>query len=283
MSNTDQGVAVPMQRTHGTARFSVMRDGETSTLRDLYQDGAAKIRFPRSPDRRDVEAVLINTSGGLTGGDTMAWSVEVADGGAATVTTQACEKVYRSAGGCADVNTRLVACAGASLRWLPQETILFDRSRLRRRLELDMEEGARAVISEPVLFGRRARGETFEAGSFQDRWQIRVGGRPVHREDTVLEGDTGTLLGQAAVANGAAAMATVLLIAPEAEDLLARVQRLLDSSGTISAGASAWSVAGTGKLLARILAEDGYALRKVLVPVVELLSRQAPVPKVWSI
>ena len=263
--------------------WSVSRKGETSRLAELHQDGATKIRFPQPCQPSDLEAVLINTSGGLTGGDALSWNVDVGDAAMATVTTQACEKIYRSAGGPACVEATLRVGGGAFLRWLPQETILFDRSRLDRRLELDLADDASALLSEAVLFGRTARGEKFETGRFRDRWQVRVAGRLVHREDAVLDGDTGTLLGEPAVAGGAAAMATVLLISPQAEDLLPQARRVLERTDASSSGVSAWSLAGTGKLLARLLAEDGYALRKSLVPLLELLSKQASVPKVWSI
>ncbi|TIM59883.1 MAG: urease accessory protein UreD, partial [Mesorhizobium sp.] len=47
--------------------------------------------------------------------------------------------------------------------------------------------------------------------------------------------------------------------------------------------ASVWSVKKSGKLLARLFAEDGYQLRKRLVPLVELLNGRAGLPKLWSL
>ncbi|HBC09391.1 MAG TPA: urease accessory protein, partial [Rhodospirillaceae bacterium] len=74
-----------------------------------------------------VEAVLLNTAGGLTGGDVYGTEALAGPDAFLTLTSQACERVYRATGDQpARVETRLSADAGARLHWLPQETILFD-------------------------------------------------------------------------------------------------------------------------------------------------------------
>ncbi len=82
-----------------------------------------------------------------------------------------------------------------------------------------------------------------------------------------------------AVAGGAAAIATVLLVSPDAEGLLPEAREIVGEEG----GASFWTVGGTGKLLARLVAGDGYGLRKRLAPLVGLLNGQAGLPKVWTL
>ena len=74
-------------------------------------------------------------------------------------------------------------------------------------------------------------------------------------------------------------MATVLLVGDEAERHLDAARDIAGSDG----GVSFWPVAGTGKLLARLVAGDGYALRRRLVPLVELLNGRAGLPKLWSL
>ena len=271
-----------MQRTSGNGRIAVRAlDGRTRLV-DLYQQGAAKIRLPRHTDRSGLEAVVINTAGGLTGGDRLDWSASAAEGSSLTLTTQACEKVYRSAGGEALVKTKLSADSGAQLAWLPQETILFDQSRLVRDLEADLHPDARFLACEAVIFGRHARGESVNTGCFRDRWTIRCGGIPVHREDFRIGGPIAGHLQQPAVAAGKAAFATVLLAGRDAEDMLARVRGALRNDAEIKSGASALNAGPTGKLLARILAKDGYALRKALLPLLELLNGEAGLPRIWS-
>ena len=104
----------PMQRACGVGGITTkQRDGATH-LATLYQDGCAKIRLPHTHSRA-LEAVLINTAGGLTGGDTMQWSADVAPQGQMVLTTQACERIYRSIGGPACVRTHLSVGANAHL------------------------------------------------------------------------------------------------------------------------------------------------------------------------
>ncbi|MCY0094052.1 urease accessory protein UreD [Hoeflea ulvae] len=278
---------VALQRTQGAGRLSVKLSSGQSRIDRLFQEGSARIRVPRVPPGSPLEAVLINTAGGLTGGDRMDWSFTAGEGASMTLATQACEKTYK-AQGCseAQIAVRLKLEPGSSMAWLPQETILFDRARLSRSIEVDMAAGSRLLMLEPVVFGRLAMQEAVTQGLFVDRWRIRLDGDLLHAEHLRLGPDIAGALGKAAVADGGLAMATLLLIAPDAEASLADVRNLVGQSG----GASYVSVrlpasAGmeTGKLLARIVAKDSYELRKVLVPLIRRLNPLGGMPKVWSI
>ena len=266
------------QRVRAVGRLSVARlDGRTR-LRSLYQDGAAKIRMPR-PEGEWLEAVLINTAGGLTGGDRIAWEVDVGPSATAIVTTQACERAYRAAHGHAALAARLSVAQGGRLAWLPQETILFDRCAFARTLDLDLAEGATALVAETTLFGRAAMGERVTNGRFRDRWRVRQAGRLVHAEDFSISGGVVERLARSAVTGGASAVSTVLMIGPDAADCLEPSRTIIGEQG----GASAWTVGASGKLLARLYAEDGYSLRKRLVPLLTLLNGRAGLPKTWSL
>jgi urease accessory protein len=266
------------QRVDARARLAVHRAEGLTRVGRLYQDGAAKIRMPEvSAD--PLEAILINTAGGLTGGDRVAWEIEAGPGASVAVTTQACEKLYRSRSGEARADVKLSASERARIAWLPQETIVYDRSCFSRRLEVDLAKGAEALIVEATLFGRRAMGETVSQAMFSDRWRVRQGGRLVHAEAFSVGPDLAATLARPAVANGAVAVATVLLVSPDAETLVPQAREIIGEEG----GASFWTVTGTGKLLARLVAGDGYGLRKRLAPLVRLLNGQAGLPKVWSL
>lgn len=275
---TSQLADLAPQRVAARAELSVSYIEGRTRLSRLYQEGAAKIRLPRVDDG-PLEGVLINTAGGLTGGDRLAWSIDVGPMGSAIVTTQACEKVYRAQSGHAGVSCELSVRAGARLAWLPQETIVFDRAAFSRNLNAELAEGSEALIVEATVFGRRAMGESVSDAMFRDRWRIRRGGKLVHAEDFSIGPSVAETLSKAAVADGATAIATVLLVSDSAAERLQTARRIVGDRG----GASAWSVAGTGKLLARLFAADGYLLRKRLVPLVELLNGQAGLPKVWSL
>ncbi len=283
VSRPERRLDEELQRVAATGRLAVRHVHGRSRVATLFQEGAAKIRMPRVAGD-PLEAVLINTAGGLTGGDRVAWEIDVGDGASATITTQACEKAYRSAAGIAKVDSRLTVGAGGRLSWLPQETIAYDGSAFSRRLDLDLAPGAEALIVEAAVFGRLAMGERTRIASFRDRWRVRRAGRLIHAEDFAIGPDVEAALGRMAVARGARAIATVLLVAADAGERLAAVRSIIGGAG----GASAWSVGDTGpglagKLLARLVAEDGYSLRRTLVPLIELLNGRAGLPKVWSL
>ncbi|TPW29367.1 urease accessory protein UreD [Pararhizobium mangrovi] len=271
-----------MQRARGEGRLTTKHAHGRTRLAGLYQDGCAKIRLPRVFGDGPLEAVLINSSGGLTGGDRLDWSIAAGAETSTVVTTQASEKVYRASEGVARVTTRIEIGRDARLAWLPQETILFDRSALSRRLDISLARGGQALLVEPVVFGRLAMREQLRRAVFHDRWRIRYNGRLIHAEDQRFGPDIALQLERSAMLSGMRAMATVVWVHPDAEDHVERVRALVPGCGT---GVSAWRPAGfaTGKLLARFVAEDGYTLRKRLAPVLAMLNGKAGVPKVWSI
>jgi urease accessory protein len=266
------------QRVAAHGRLAVRHAEGRTRIAELYQEGAAKLRIPRC-EGLDLEAVLINTAGGLTGGDRLSWQVAVGDGATLTVTTQACEKIYRAAEGEAEMRSAVTVGRGARLAWLPQETILFDRSALSRRLDIDLAAGAEVLVAEAIIVGRKAHGEKVSRAMLRDRWRIQQGGRIVHAEELALGPDVAAQLAARAGGNAAAAFATVMLIAEEAEAWLEPAREIIGDAG----GASFWRVGGTGKLLARLVAGDGYALRRRLVPLLGLLNRRAELPKLWSL
>lgn len=266
-----------LQRVRAVGRLSVKRSGERTGLDRLYQEGAAKVRFP-APESDALEAILINTAGGLTGGDRVDWSIEAAAGAHLALTTQACEKVYRAGNGHAGVSVSLKAGRDARLAWLPQETILFDRSALVRKLDIDLAPGARALLLEATIFGRQAMGEHVSAATFHDRWRVRLNGSLVHAEDFRIGADVAAQLAHPALAAGGRAVATILMIEDRAGDMLDPTRAIIGDAG----GASQWRIGTTGKLLARLVAEDGYALRARLVPLIRLLNGQAGLPKIWT-
>lgn len=266
------------QRVAARGRLSTkFRDGRTRLDR-LFEEGAARLRLPRR--RSDpLEAVLINTAGGLTGGDRIDWRFEVGSSCRATLTTQACEKIYRSAEGVATVRTKIEIADRGRACWLPQETIVYDQGHLVRSLDVDLATDAEVLIVEPIVFGRLAMGERVDAATLRDCWRIRREGRLIHAEDFRLGPDAAAQLGKAAVADGGIAMATVLLVSEQAERHLDAVRSTIGAGD----GASAWRVGQSGKLLARLVAKDSYALRKRLVPLLGLLNGEADLPRIWSV
>jgi urease accessory protein len=261
-----------LQRAQGVARVSVRADGRETRLERLYQEGCAKIRLPRDAEATGLEAVLINTAGGLTGGDRLAWRADAEAGARLTLTTQACERIYRASADAAKVMVQLSVGEGAELHWLPQETLLFDEGALVRSLDADLTANASLLAVEAVVLGRTAMGERVHRGGLRDRWRVRREGRLVFADEVRMEGEIARLTQAAPVLAGGCAFASLLLVATDAEARLPAVRAALNAAG----GASAFD----GKLFARIAAPDGRALRRTLIPALEAL-RGAALPRVW--
>ncbi|MEK9673771.1 MAG: urease accessory protein UreD [Rhodospirillaceae bacterium] len=265
--------AISLQRARGLARLHAKVSGGRTRIADLYQDGCAKVRLPRMHGGPSLEAVLLNTAGGLTGGDVFETDITADADTAVTVTTQACERVYRAADGAARVHNRLSVGSGARVHWLPQETILFDGGRIGRHLDIDMAADAVVLAVEPLVLGRVSSGEELGAGLFTDCWRIRRAGRLVFADDTRLYGDIAGIAARPGALSGARAAAMVVMAAPDAEDRLPDARAILDRPG---AGASAFD----GILVCRLIAADSYELRRTLAPLLTLLAG-GPLPKVW--
>lgn len=261
-------------RAIGAARVSSKcRDGQ-SCIDDLRQSGALKLLFPRGD--RGLQGILINTAGGITGGDRFDVSATAGPGSELTLTTQAAERAYRAqAGQVGRMSTELTVEDGASLCWLPQETILYDGSALSRQLNVEIAGIGRFLMVEPVLFGRKAMGEEARQITFRDRINIRRQGSLIYRDGLRLDGDVAAALDRPAIGAGARAMANLVLVAPDAEARLATIRDRMGADG----GAS---LLRDGVLVARLLAADGFELRRRLVPILDHLTNNR-LPPSWRL
>lgn len=262
-------------RARGAVRLSVKFRAGATVLDDLHQAGSMKALFPRQ-DRPSLQTVLINTAGGVTGGDSFATSAHAGPGSDLTLTTQTAERAYRAQPGeQGRIRTRLTIDDGARVNWLPQETILFQGSSLDRELCVDMAGSATLLLAEPLIFGRLAMRETLTDVSFCDRIDLRRDGRRLFLDATRLSGDVTAHLARGNIAAGAAAMVTLLYVAPDAEAHLAPLRAMLPET----AGAS---LIGEDVLVLRALAGDGHDLRKTLIPILNRMTKDN-LPRCWMI
>ena len=263
-------------RARGAVRFDVhARDGVTRRGA-LHESGSLRVRFP-SPESEGLSGVFVNTAGGVAGGDRFDIEIAATDAARLTVTTAAAEKIYRAPGAPAELNIGLKATAGAHLAWLPQETILFDRAKVARCFDVELDQSASLLLCEIVVFGRTAMGERMQQGEFVDRWRLRRGGRLVFAETVRLDGDIGAKLARRAVAKvgseGGAAIGTALIV-PGDEALVERLREASESfAGEV--GISAWN----GFAMAQFCAQDAARLRADMMA---LLARTgAALPRLW--
>ena len=217
----------------------------------------------------------------MTGFD---WTIDVGPQTSTVVTTQACEKLYRSSGGVADVRVNLKIGDQASLAWLPQKTILFDQSALHRSIDIDCAPSAKLLLVEPMVFGRQAMGESVHEALLRDRWRIRRNGRLLHAEDASFTGSISEKLQRTAVMGGNIAMATLLAVH---EDVADWVEPLREGLGAES-GVSAITSSAGNRLVMRMTAPSSFELRKILVPAIDYCNRKIMgpdhgLPKLWTI
>jgi urease accessory protein len=260
-------------RARGAVTFDVHQVEGVTRRRHLHESGSLRVRFP-SPEAEGLSAVFVNTAGGVAGGDRFDIDIAAGPGSRLAVTTAAAEKIYRAQGPAAELNIALKAADGAHLAWLPQETILFDRARVNRHIDIDLAESASLLLCEIVVFGRAAMGERMLHGEFVDRWRLRRGGRLVFAETIRLDGEIGDKLNRPAIAKGGAAIGTALIV-PGDEALVERIRGVSESFGG-EVGISQWN----GFAMARFCAQDAAKLRTDMMAV---LGRASAVglPRLW--
>ncbi|MCW5684988.1 MAG: urease accessory protein UreD [Pseudolabrys sp.] len=268
----DDRLIFDANRGDGRVAFSVAAHRGITRRRTVGERGPLRVRFP-NVESGALEAVIVNTAGGITGGDALAVEIDVGRGAQLVAGTTAAEKIYRSTGADASLSVALSVQAAGWLHWLPQETILFDRARLSRRIDIDVADGASLVMAESLVFGRAAMGESVTDGRVVDRWRVRHAGRLVFAENMRLEGAIAERLAHPAVAKGWHAVAT-LLIVPGDETVVTQVRESC-AAFRGEAGISAWN----GIAVARFCAPDGAALRHDIMTMLAAL--RVALPRLW--
>jgi urease accessory protein len=263
------------QRAKAHARASFTRVGARTKPERLFETGGLRWRFPRSTN--PCEAVIVNTGGGVAGGDAYRVELLLKEGAEVEATTIGAEKIYRSDGPPARIETRLTLAPRARLIWLPQETLVFDGGSLERRLLVDMTAEANLILVESLVFGRLAKGEIRIDARLRDSWRLRRDGRLVFADETRLD-HAGATMDRKAVGGGARALATVIAAAPNVEARLPGLRAALDSEGGgVEAGASAFD----GIVVARLISASPSRLRSALIASILSLCRRGP-PRLWQ-
>ena len=166
------------------------RRGARSVCHERRHIGPLRVQRPFYPEGDEVcHVYVLHPPGGVVGGDELEIAVEVAASAAALLTTPAAGKFYRSDGRLARQRQSLSVAAGASLEWLPQETIVFDGANAAMTTRVDLEGDARFMGWEILCLGRPAAGERFTLGTVSQAWEIRRDGAPLFIERAVYDRD----------------------------------------------------------------------------------------------
>ncbi len=260
------------QRAKGRVEIGFVFKKNSYSLAHLYQSGCLKALLPKNHSHVP-EAVLINTSGGITGGDKLNIGVELKERAQATVTTQTAERIYKASHGFGKIKVQLDLNQDASLDWLPQETILFDKSAVKREITVNMHKTSKLFMVESIILGRVAMGEALTNNCFLDHWRIVQENKILYAESLKLS-NANDLLGITTLGENKA-LATLLYVAPNAEEKLQHMRALLKQCDLISA-ASAWG----GKLVTRLITDSPQRLREALIFIISEF-RKKQLPRVW--
>jgi len=271
-----------LQRAKGVCRIVVSGSEEGTGIVDAFQLSPLRVIFPTILGAGVKEAVLINTAGGIAGGDRLECSVTAMANASIAVTSQTAERVYRALDQPARILTKLKVSDGARLAWFPQETIIFNWARLERETEIEISSGTELLALEWLVFGRSAHGEQILGGQLSDRWLVKKDNRLIWADTFHVREEGYTQLKRKALLGNCKAIATLIYFGPE---LHKRLELLRDISASLDCLCAATSVGGL--VIVRVAADSSFNLKLALRA---LLNRIGPefgpgpfrVPKMWS-
>ena len=222
--------------------------------------------------------IIVHPPGGIAGGDRLDIRASVGRDAWAQITSPGAAKWYRAAGP-AYQQLELKVSAGATLEWVPQETIIFSAAQAELSTSIDLEGDARLFYWDVVALGRPASGERFDRGHFQAQLEIRRDGQLLWHERQRIVGDDG-LLDSPIGLDGRPVFATLLVTGEIDNDLLEKCRSLPnDVRGDLTQL--------PGLLVARCLASEALLARSWMIDLWRLLrpallGREALSPRIWS-
>lgn len=271
-----------LQRAEGSCRILLSGSENGTRVMDVFQRSPVRVMFPRAGGGAVEEAVLVNTAGGIAGGDRLEYSVTALADASIALTSQAAEKVYRALNVPAQISTKLKAHEGAKLAWLPQETIIFNWARLSRNTEINLASGAELLALEWLVLGRAAHGENIVGGHITDSWRVKKDGRLVWADTFRATDEAFPDVHRKALLSNFKAIATLIYFGP---DLDTRLELLRGLASSLECDCAATSVGGL--IIVRFAANVSFNLRLALRSFLQQFGQEfgpGPfrVPKMWS-
>ena len=269
-----------LQRANGFGRLVLGGSEKATRIVDVSQRSPIRIIFPRTVTG-PTETVLLNTAGGLAGGDRLRYGITALAGASIAVTSQAAEKVYRALNEPAHITTTLRVCSMASLAWLPQETIVFNGGGVIRRTEVEISSGAELLAVEWLVLGRAARGEQMTNGHVTDSWRVRKDGSLIWADSFRATEETFPHLGRKALLSDSKAIGTLIYFG---QDFATRLESLRRIAASLECHCAVTTIEGL--IIVRFAASVGFHLRVALRSFLEQAGRTFRasvfrVPKMW--
>ena len=271
---------------HAELHLGFARIGERSVLRENRHRGPLRVQKALYPEGDAVcQTIVLHPPSGIAGGDQLSIRADVGAGAHAQLTTPGAGKWYRSAGAEASQCLDFTVGAGATLEWLPQETIVFDGARARMETRVDLAADSRFIGWDILCLGRVASGERFRQGHFLPFYRVHRSNAPIWIERGGFSGDDPMLFSPAGWA-GRTVCGTLLCSFPELPQQAAALLEVLRTIAPTDA-ASHGITALPGLLVARYLGDNSEAARlwfaelwKILRPA--CCDRPAVIPRIWN-
>jgi urease accessory protein len=267
---------------HAELHLGFARAGERSLLRENRHIGPLRVQKALYPEGEAVcQAILLHPPSGIAGGDQLQISVTAAAGAHAQITTPGAGKWYRSGGQNAAQRVKLTVEEGATLEWLPQETIVFDGARARMETCVSLATDSRYIGWDILCLGRAASGERFEHGKFDLFCRVDRNSCPIWIERGSFSGNDAMLTSPAGWA-GASVSGTLLAAFPHMPELLAACRAIAPADA-----ASHSLTALPGLLVARYLGNSSEAARHWFAALWAIIrpvccGRPAVIPRIWN-
>ena len=202
-------------------------------------------------------------------------------GAAALVTTPAAAKIYRTLGAVSAIRQTLLVEEGASLEWLPQETILFGGSNCRTEMDVRLEAGARFVGWEVFALGREHSGDHYRDGAFRQCMEVRIGGELKVRELHDWQAGDPVLTARWGLAS-ARAFGTLYAV-PADRDVLARARKEMAENLGVEVAATLLDDILAVRAVGNAAADVREALTRVWAGVRALAIGVQPMqPRIWA-
>ena len=271
---------------HAELHLGFARAGERTVLRENRHRGPLRVQKALYPEGDAVcQAIVLHPPSGIAGGDQLAISAEVDAGAHAQLTTPGAGKWYRSGGAEASQCIDFTVGEGATLEWLPQETIVFDGAQARMETRVSLAADSRYIGWDILCLGRAASGERFEKGEISLFFRVDRGNQPIWLERGQMAGNDPMLSSPAGWA-GHSVCGTLLCSFPELPQhaaALLEAQRAIAPAEVAQHGITALP----GVLIARYLGDNSEAARlwfaelwKILRPA--CCGRPAVIPRIWN-
>ena len=260
-----------LQRSNGKIDIELL-DNDFSKF---FQSGCCKILNPKNYNEFK-ELVLINTSGGITCNDNIEINADI-NNSQLSVCTQAAEKIYAGIGDPARVEIN-INLNNSTMYWLPKELILFDNSKLRRNININLSGNSNLIFCETSIFGRKAMSEQIKNIIFSDQWKIFTNSSLKHFEAINIKGSTIDNFKNKYTFDNQSSLSTILIfgdIINQLESELSKVTKNIENH-------YCEMTKFNDKIVIRCLADDNYDLKKTLNFIMKNVINDK-VPKSWDL